>query len=104
MLSIKQPQYKGALRQTLTLIGTRAYRAYPEESVVAQSIGRPRPITTYTSLDFSFSVTYHRDCAVLLSAGVRCDIIETWVTYHDLPGIRDRIRKQAALSYGRRFR
>jgi len=40
------------LRQALTLIGMRAYRAYPEGTVVAQSIGCPRPITRYAALGF----------------------------------------------------
>jgi hypothetical protein len=40
------------------------------------------------------------------SAGVWCDIIETRVTCHDLPGpgIGDRMRERAALSYNHRFR
>jgi len=37
------------------------------------------------------------------SAGVRCDIIETWVTCHDLPVIGDCMRERAELSYGHRF-
>ena len=104
--SIKQPQYKDTLRQALMLIGTRASRAYPGGSLLRKALGAPVDSNVYDT-GFLRSLSYVIEITRFYwSAGVRCDIIETRVTCHDLPGpgIGDRMRERAALSYSHRFR
>ena len=54
----------------------------------------PLPIATCAALVLTFSVVIEI-ARFYWSAGVWCDIIETRVTCHDLPGIADRTRKRA---------
>ena len=54
----------------------------------------PPQIATYATLVVLPSLSHVIEIARFCwSAGVRCDIIETRVTCHDSPGIRDRMRE-----------
>ena len=54
----------------------------------------PQPIATYVTLVFLHSMSHAIEIARFYwSARVRCDIIETRVTCHDLLGIGDRMRE-----------
>jgi len=87
---IKQPQHKDALRQALVLSKRERLKHIRRGSWLRRALGAPADRDVCVT-GFLRSMSRVIEIVRLYgSAGVRCDITETQVTCHDLPGIGGR--------------